>query len=65
MAQYQILCNWFKAIKNKNKSYFIKFGIAELYPSISKEILSKAIKYAQSVTSIEGKVIPCPQVFTF
>ena len=48
---------WFKAIKNKSKSSFIKFDIVEFYPSISKELLSKAIKYAQSVTTIEEKVV--------
>ena len=48
---------WFKAIKNKSKSSFIKFDIAEFYLSISKELLSKAIEYAQSVTTIEEKVI--------
>ena len=37
---------WFKAIKNKSKSSFIKFDIVEFYPSISKELLSKAIEYA-------------------
>ena len=46
---------WFKAIKNK--SSFIKFDIVEFYPSISKELLPKAIEYAQSVTTIEEKVI--------
>ena len=48
---------WFKAIKNKSKSSFIKFDIVEFYQSISKELLSKAIEYAQSVTTIEEKVI--------
>ena len=49
---------WFKAIKNKSKIYFINFDIVEFYPSIiSKELLSKAIEYAQSVTTIEEKVI--------
>ena len=47
---------WFKAIKNKSKSSFIKFDIAEFYLSISKELLSKAIEYAQSVTTIEEKL---------
>ena len=37
---------WFEVIKNKNKSYFIKFDTAEFYPSMSKELLSKAIEYA-------------------
>ena len=35
----------------------MKFDIVEFYPSISKELLSKAIEYAQSVTTIEEKVI--------
>ena len=48
---------WFKSIKNKSKSSFIKIDIAEFYPSISKELLSKAIEYTQSVTTIEEKVI--------
>ena len=48
---------WFKAIKNKSKSSFIKFDIVEFYQSTSKELLSKAIEYAQSVTIIEEKVI--------
>ena len=48
---------WFKAIKNKNKSSFIKFDIAEFCPLISKEALSKLIEHAQSVTTIEEKVI--------
>ena len=48
---------WFKAIKNKNKSSFIKFDIVEFCPLISKEPLSKLIEHAQSVTTIEEKVI--------
>ena len=48
---------WFEAIQNKSKISFIKFDIVEFYPSISKELLSKAIEYAQSVTTIEEKVI--------
>ena len=47
----------FKAIKNNNKSSFIKFDVVEFYPSISKELLSKAIEYAQTVTTTEEKVI--------
>ena len=48
---------WFKAIKNKSKISFIKFDIVEFHLSIFKELLSKAIEYAQSVTTIEEKVI--------
>ena len=38
----------FKAIKNKSKSYFIKFDIVEF-----KGLLSKPIEYIQTVTTIE------------
>ena len=53
MAQYQIRYRRFKAIESKSKSSFIKFYIVEFYPSISKELLSKAIEYVQSVTTIK------------
>ena len=38
---------WFNPIKNKSKSSFIKFDIVEFCLSISKELLSKTIAYAQ------------------
>ena len=53
----KLVIKWFKAIKNKSKCSFIKFDIVDFYPSISEELLSKAIAYAQSVTTIEQKVI--------
>ena len=46
----------FKAIESKSKSSFIKFYIVEFYPLISKELLSKAIEYVQSVTTIKEKL---------
>ena len=51
------MIEWFKTIKNKSKSSDIKFYIVKFYPSITKKVLSKAIEYAQSVTTIEEKVI--------
>ena len=39
---------WFKAIPDKSRSRFIKFDIVEFYPSISKELLIKAINFANS-----------------
>ena len=47
----------FKAIKKKSKSSFIKIDIVQFYPSISKELPSKAIEYVQSVATIEENVI--------
>ena len=40
--------NWFKKIPNKPSSRFIKFDIAEFYPSISEQLLRKAINFAKS-----------------
>ena len=48
---------WFKTIKTKSKISFIKFDIVEFYPLLSKELLSKTIEYAQSVITIEEKLI--------
>ena len=36
--------NWFINLGNKNKLKFIKFNTAEFYPSISEELLDKAVK---------------------
>ena len=51
--QYTIsVIEWFKAIENTSKNSFIKFC-----PSIFKELATKAIENAQSVTIIEEKLI--------
>ena len=42
----------FKAIKNKAKCRFIKFDIAEFYPSISTELPDRSISFAKSLTII-------------
>ena len=39
--------DWFKKIENKSKHVFIKFDIAEIYPSISEYILRTAIRFAE------------------
>ena len=39
---------WFKALPDKRNSRFIKFDIVEFYPSISEDLLSKAINFAKS-----------------
>ena len=49
--------NWFKGIPNKGNSPFIKFDIAEFYPSISENLLDKAIAYARSKTAVTNDVI--------
>ena len=45
----------FKNIKTKSSSSFIKFDIVDFYPSISKDLLLKAINFAKSVTPIQDK----------
>ena len=52
--------NWFKKIENKNNSVFIKFDIAEFYPSISEIILQSAIRFAKGhveITDEEKRII--------
>ena len=44
---------WFRAIENKKTCKFIKFDIAEFYPSISAELLEKSINFARSIIDIE------------
>ena len=53
----QAVITWFKNIKNKSSSSFIKFDIADFYMSISKDLLLKAISFAKSVTPIQDKFI--------
>ena len=49
--------NWFKNLSDKHKRKFIKFDIAEFYPSISENLLNKSIAYAKSFTKIEDNAI--------
>ena len=48
---------WFKAIKNKAKCRFIKFDIADFYPSISIELLDRSMSFVNSSIDIEGIII--------
>ena len=44
--------NWFKSIENKQHSSFICFDIEEFYPSISKDLLNKALDFASDYGNI-------------
>ena len=44
--------DWLKNLADKQKRKFIKFDIAEFYPSISEDLLNKSIDYAKSFTTI-------------
>ena len=43
--------------KQKKSCKFIKFDIAEFWPSISAELLEKSIKFSRSIIEIEDKII--------
>ena len=47
-----VVIDWFKNIRNKTRSSFIKFDIVDFYPSISEQLLDRAIDYAKSVTDV-------------
>ena len=52
---------WFEHINNKQASKFLKFDIVEFYPSISEDLLTKAINFAiasrVSITREEKHII--------
>ena len=48
---------WFKGINSKEKSSFTKFDIMDIHLSISKDLLTNAVNYASTITSIDKKVI--------
>ena len=41
--------NWFNELEKGRKSKFVQFDIESFYPSITKELLTKALEYAQSI----------------
>ena len=43
---------WFKSIQDKEKHAFITFDVCNFYPSISEELLTKALDYASQFTTI-------------
>ena len=43
------LVTWFENRKNKKKCIFMQYDIEEFYPSISEDLLKKAINYARSL----------------
>ena len=49
--------DWFVDIPDKSRSSFIKFDICDFYPSISEDLLDKAIEFAQMHTYLSSKKI--------
>ena len=46
------MIEWFKAIENKKHHNFICFDIVEFYPSISQDLLNKALDFASAYDNI-------------
>ena len=46
---------WFKSIQCSDRAKFIKFDIETYYPSISEELLAKAIEFARGYTPISDE----------
>ena len=49
--------DWLKKIKNKKKCIFMQSDIKEFYPSISKELILKAITYAKTLVNVSDEEI--------
>ena len=47
-----VVIDWFKNIPSKTRTSFIKFDIVDFYPSITEQLLDRAIDYAKSVTDV-------------
>ena len=47
----------FENLQNKQKRRFIKFDVADFYPSIIKHLLERSIEYAKSFATIEHKLL--------
>ena len=48
----QSVINWFKEIEHKSRYNFVSFDIVDYYPSISEELLDKAIAWAKTIVNI-------------
>ena len=56
----QQVINWFNHLNNKKNLKFIKFDVIEFYPSITENLLRKAIEFGQkyiAITSHDQKII--------
>ena len=47
--------NWFNNIKSKQHSHFICFDIEEFYPSISQDLLNRALGFASRYVTITAE----------
>ena len=49
--------DWFCSITDKNNCKFVQFDIVEFYPSISEELLTKALNFAKSKLQVSNEEI--------
>lgn len=49
--------SWFRDIPDKHRCKFMKFDIVEFYPSISEDLLWKALKFAEQYTDVPQDTI--------
>ena len=56
-----VVIDWFKNFKSKNKLKFLKFDIVNFYTSISKQLLTKAIEFAGKHFPISKDIIMHPR----
>ena len=49
--------SWFKEIKDKHRKSFISFDVVDFYPSITEDLLDKAIAWAKQFTEISDNDI--------
>ena len=47
--------SWFQSIKDKQRTSFISFDIVDFYPSISEQLLDRAITWAKQFTKITDR----------
>ena len=48
---------WFENLQSKQKCRFIKFDVADFYPSITEYLLERSTEYAKSFATIEQKTL--------
>ena len=48
----QDVLKWFNSIQNKTKKHFIQFDIVDYYPSITEDLLRRALDFARENTQI-------------
>ena len=51
----QEVIDWFKGIDNKQRYKFIMFDIKDFYPSISKELLTDALMFAETIINLDDQ----------